>query len=264
MIIKLRKTVLFAVVVFAAFCLQQLSGQCIPSKLAANAGNPYQSKSVDPDWDVEHSNNVAAGDCILYKVNNGSVYRWTTNGDEDYATGIGTKCLTNAQCSAPAVCSGRQDKCAEANECSTGSCVDNKCKCTLSDDCSIGKCIGGSCGCVSDNDCAAGYYCSDGFCSTQRCSLFDTEVSLFKGGCTATGKCPGTNDVCLKDSDCKSIKCIGGKCNGSGKTCSLPAECQVCDNNNYLTYNDNAININQSQLEFKSDFDGTVGLLITE
>ncbi|HPM47879.1 MAG TPA: DUF1566 domain-containing protein, partial [bacterium] len=148
--------------------------------------------------------------------------------------------------------------------------------------CTMGKCIIEQdskmyCGCNVDDDCVAGYYCApDGFCSNQRCSLFNTEITLFEGGCDTEGKCGGIGSlVCVSDKDCDAhkskITCESGKCkytsgatSTQGGNCTIKADCLVCSGNNFLNYNDNAVNINQSEIEYKSTANGKVGVLVTE
>lgn len=283
----INKSFLAVIVVFAVFHSFQIEAQCVAGRQAENNGSTYSSTAVDPQWNVEHYDNITAGDCVEYNVETGAVYKWSTNGDEDFATGIGDKCGSagDAACTDPAVCGGYKFMCSTNSDCAGDyECVSGRCQCSSTGDCAMGTCTVEVdsvmyCGCSSDDDCLAGFYCaSDGFCSAQRCSLFNTEITLYKGGCNTAGRCGGIGSLtCVGDGDCSkhksSITCESGKCvytdSGSGTkteggSCSSRAECVVCSNSNMIGYNDNAVNINQAEVEYKSEFSGVVGVLVNE
>jgi len=229
---------------------------------------PYSSPSYAPDWSVVQLNSVKAGQFLMFSVQKGVVYRWSTLEAEDYLVGgtrkcegtstdctydsdctdgkscVSDMCESNSQCTGGFFCLGVKDQCLKDSDCSSGDCntANQKCVCTKDSDCSQGVCDGdGNCSCSTSYDCSEGFYCgADGKCSSKYCSLFDTEITVLKNTCAEIKKCQGTGTNCTKDSDCSAgVKCVVS---------------------NFAAYNWNAVYKNQSEVEWKSDVTGSVAI----
>ena len=237
----------------------------------SNNSEPKTSPAFAPDWTNAEFNTVKAGQYLLFSVQKGVVYRWSTLEAEDYIIGgtrkcegtntdceydsdcsggkscISDMCESNSHCTSGFYCLGVKDQCLKNADCSSGTCntVNNKCVCAKDSDCSQGYCDGdGDCSCDTSADCSEGFYCgADGKCSSKYCSLFDTEITVLKSTCAEIKKCEGTSTNCTVDTDCA----VGVKCVIS----------------NLAGYNWNAVYKNQSQVEWKSDMTGNVAVLIS-
>ncbi len=155
-----------SLIIFILFAWHNIAAQCkncAPDGLtpASPSNSNTNPPAFSPSWTTVNTNTMKGRQYMTFNVVKGQVYRWSTEGAEDYVAGVpGKYCSGDAECSGGYLCVG----------------PDGAKRCAVQ--------------CNTDAECVAisnGLRCV-GLTGQKRCEIgFDTELTVLKNACGDSG-----------------------------------------------------------------------------